>query len=96
MGKYRKVKTKVNKLNKILNPVVYFFKETFLKYKDSENTKSERITKVRTMQTLIYTLQTLQEDAVSVLLSNNSENNAQKVTKNMKRWFIMFPFARKV
>lgn len=60
VGKYRKVKTKVNKLNKILNPIVCFFKETFLKYKDSENTKSERIKKVHTMQTLLYTLQTLQ------------------------------------
>lgn len=61
VGRYRKIKTKVNKLNKILNPIVCFFKETFLKYKDSENTKSERMKKMYTMQTLIYTSQTLQE-----------------------------------
>ena len=45
VGKYRKIKTKVNKLNKNLNPIVCFFKETLLKYKDSENTKSERMKK---------------------------------------------------
>ena len=36
------------------------------------------------------------KDAVPVLLSNNSESNAQKVTKNLKTWFIMFQFARRV
>lgn len=45
VGKYRKIKTKVNKLNKNLSPIVCFFKETLLKYKDSENTKSERMKK---------------------------------------------------
>lgn len=60
MGKYRKIKTKVNKLTKNLSPIVCFFKETLLKYKDSENTKNES-EKMHTMQTLIYTTQTLQE-----------------------------------